>query len=209
MASTELSPMYRCPDGNIVQFYEMAVPNEARSLGEGRPVIYRALMAKIRSPGMKNQIHEQEIHLIDDAGKIVRRKVSNTLRDKRRVYFDEIFKDQLAAYKEGRDGTEAMGTPLEQYPKIDVARAATLRASGVYSLEQLAAVPDAQLDQLGPHARQLRDDVKKYLDSMTGNTALREQLEALKAQVAALTAANGAAEPARRGRPPKAAQEAA
>lgn len=200
-----LSPMYRCADGNIVQFYEMPVANEARSLAEGKAVFYRALMAVIRSPGMKNQIHHQEIHLMDDAGKIIRRKVSNLTRDKKRVHFDELFGDQLKAYREGITGTAALGTPLEQFPKIDVARAATLRANGVYTLEQLAAVPDAQLDALGPQSRHLRDSVIQYLASMTGNSALQGEVAELKRQIAELTASQNAP---KRGRPPKAAQAA-
>lgn len=204
----QLSPMYRCADGNLVQFYEMAVPHEQRTLAEGRPVNYRALMARVLSPGMKNQIHVQEIHLLDDAGKIVRRKLSNTTRDKARVYYDEIFKDQLRAYKEGREGTEALGTPLETYPKIDVGTAATLRANGVYTLEALKAVPDAQLEALGPQARALRENVTKFLDSMTGNVALLQKNEELAKRLEELEARFSASStetaPKRRGRKPKA-----
>lgn len=211
---TNLSPMYRCPDGNLVQFYELAVPHEALTIREGRPIIWRALVALIRSPGMKNQIHHQQIHLLDDSGKIVRRELSNTTRDKARVYWDEIFRDQLKAFKEGREGTEAMGTPLEQYPKIDVAMAATLRANGVHTLEQLKAVPDSQLGDLGPQSRILRDNVIAYLDSMTGTSALKarndemaKQLAAMQAQIAELTAAH--ADKPKRGRRPNAEKVAA
>lgn len=219
---TNLSPMYRCEDGNIVQFYEMAVPHEQRTLAEGRPVNFRALMARIQSPGMKNQIHHQEIHLLNDNGDIVRRKLSNTTRDKRRVYYDEMYAAQLRAYKEGREGTEALGTPLETYPKIDVGTAATLRANGVYTLEALKAVPDAQLESLGPQARLLRENVTKFLDSMTGNTALMQKNEELAKRLAELEAkfsANaapvqtasaeaGVPEKKRRGRKPKSLIEA-
>lgn len=205
---TNLSPMYRCADGNVVQFYEMAVPNQARTDAEGRPVNFKALMVLFRSPGVKNQIHHQEVYLKDETGRIVRRALVNITRDKKRVYWDEMLKDQLQAFREGTEGTEALGTPLEQYPKIDVAQAATFRAQGVHTLEQFRAVPDSQLDGLGPKARELRDGVTRYLDSMTGNSALQQQNAELAKRLAELEARMAAAPvpeaPKRRGRKPKA-----
>lgn len=196
---TNLSPMYRCADGNVVQFYEMPVPNDALSQTEGRAVVWKALMAIIRGPGMKNQEQHQQIYLDNEAGQRVKRVLHRMTGDKRRIYWDEIFKDQLAAYREGRAGTEALGTPLEQYPVIDVAIAASLRANGVHSLEQLRAVPDAALGDLGPRARELRDGAGRFLDSMTGNSALkaandemRRQLEEMQKQLAELSAAQAA-----------------
>lgn len=210
---TNLSPMYRCPDGNVVQFYEAAVPNVARTEAEGRPVNFKALMALFRSPGMKNQIHHQELRLSDENGKVIRRTLASITRDKKRVTWEELLRDQLRAYNEGREGVEALGTPLEQYPKIDVAMAATYRAQGIHSLEQFAAVPDAQLEGLGPKAREIRDGVKRFIESMSGNSALMQQnaelakqLQAMQEQLAALTAAQ--AEQPKRGRPSKAAQAA-
>lgn len=202
---TNLSPMYRMSDGNVVQFYEMPVPNDALSQGEGRPVVWKALMAIIRGPGMKNQEQHQQIYLYDEKGKQVKRAMHRMTRDKRKLFWDEFFKDQLAAYNEGRSGTDATGTPLEQYPKIDVAQAAMLRASGIHSLEQLQAVPDTQLGTLGPAARELRDGAARMLDSMSGKDAMFSELQKLRAQVAELSAAQNAP---KRGRPRKADAEA-
>ena len=170
-------------------------------------------MALFRSPGMKNQIHHQELRLSDENGKVIRRTLASITRDKKRVTWEELLRDQLRAYNEGREGVEALGTPLEQYPKIDVAMAATYRAQGIHSLEQFAAVPDAQLEGLGPKAREIRDGVKRFIESMSGNSALMQQnaelakqLQAMQEQLAALTAAQ--AEQPKRGRPSKAAQAA-
>lgn len=205
-----LSPMYRTPEGNVVQFYEMAVPHEKLSEQTGRAVVWKAMMAIIRGPGMKNQEQHQQIYLHDEAGKQVKRALYRTTADKRRVYWDEVLKDPLRAYKEGREGT-ADGTPLENYPKIDVAQAAQLRANGVHNLEQLGAVPDAQLHTLGPHARDLRDGAARFLSSMTSNDAIRQQnaemqrqLAEMQKQLAELTAAK-AAEPGRSSKAAKAA----
>ncbi len=214
MTIENLSPLYRCADGNVVQFGEMAVPHIAMTEKEGRPVFFRSFVAIFRSPAMKNQMHVQEIDLRDESGKIVRRKICQTNRDKTRLHWDEVLKDQIRAYREGREGTDALGTPLTMYPKIDVAMMATLKAAGVHTLEQLKAVPDAQLDGLGPQSRVLRDGAATFLDSMTGkndlraeNADMKNQLAALAVQIAALTAAQAA--PKKRGRKSKADLQAA
>lgn len=183
MQFSNLSPMYRCEDGNVVQFAEAAVPNTA-ALEQGATKFFKALIAIVRSPGMKNQIHHQEIRLYDEHGNVKRRALANVTQDKRRVYWDEIYATQLKAYEEGREGKDVLGTPLEQYTKIDVAMAANLRAAGVHTLEQFRAVPDSQLGGLGHQARELRESIARYLDSLSGNSDLRQQNAEMAKQLA-------------------------
>ena len=204
---TNLSQMYRCQDGNVVQFGEVAIPDEFRSQSEGRAVMHKGIMAIVRGPGMKNQEVHQLIEVRDEGGRIIKRPVYRTTRDRQRIHWDDVYKDQLKAWREQRQGTDALGTPLDQYPTIDVAQAAMLRNSGIHSLEQLSAVPDTNLDTLGPRGRSLRDGAKTFLESMTGNSALKAQIDALQAHLAAMAAAQPA--PAKRGRKPKSETQAA
>ena len=112
---------------------------------------------------------------------------------------------------DGKETTDALGTPLQLYPKLDVAMVASLKANNVHSLEALVAVPDAQLHMLGPNGRGIRDGAAEFLTALKGkteaqaeNAQLRKEMEELRAQMAALLATReGQPEPKKRGRPPK------
>ena len=76
--------------------------------------------------------------------------------------------------------------------RLDVAMIASLRASGIFSIEALADVPDSSLTVLGMDGRRLREQAKAYIeqakDSATAqkyaveNDALKQRLAALEAQ---------------------------
>jgi len=190
------TPMYRCPDGNVVQFWEKPVQDKHRSASAGRPIFYKALMARIISPAMKTQAPDQRIYLKDDQGNILKRNIRYVNADTgKEEYWDDFLSEQLAAFEKGRSGV-GTGTPLDSYPKLDVAQIAMLRSLGIHFLEQLAAVPDSQLAQLGPGGRAMRDGVNAYLDAASGNAPmeklnqdnaeLREQLAVMQQQMADL-----------------------
>lgn len=214
MFNTE-TPMYRCPDGNVVQFWEKAVQNNAASADQGRPIYYKALMARILSPAMKTQAPDQRIRLMDQDGKVINRSIRNTNADTGRVeYWEDYFREQLRAYEEGRN-SNGTGTPLESYPKLDVAQIAMLKHLGIHFLEQLSEVADSQLAPLGAGGRSLRDGAKAYIEAALGNAPveklnkknaeLEEQIAAMRDQLAQLTAQKAiekTEEPKRRGRPP-------
>lgn len=181
------TPMYRTADGNVVQFWEKAVQNKVASAAHGRPIFYKALMARITSPAMKTQTPDQEVRLTDENGKIIRRKIRFVNADTGQVeHWDEHFRDQLRAFEEGR--TEVNGTPLDSYPKLDVAQIAMLKLQGIHSLESLAQVPDSQLANLGTGGRALRDGAKAYIDAARGNAPV-EQLAQKNAELEARLAA--------------------
>lgn len=209
------TPMFRCPDGNVVQFWEKPVQDKHRSAAAGRPIFYKALMARIISPAMKTQAPDQRIYLKDDEGNIIKRSVRYTNADTGMVeHWDEFFREQLKAYEAGQSNV-GQGTPLESYPKLDVAQIAMLKTLGIHFLEQLAAVPDGNLGQLGPGGRAMRDGVNAYLDAAKGNAPmealnqknadLENQLAAMREQMAALADKLGesSVEKPRRGRPPR------
>ena len=86
------------------------------------------------------------------------------------------------------------GTPVEQWAPISKSMAATLKALGVHTVEQLAAISDNALTWLG--ARELREDAKTYLATAKDgavalqlrkdNDNLKNEIEALKKQFAEL-----------------------
>ncbi len=182
------TPMYRTADGNVVQFWEKPIQNKVASASAGRPIFFKALMARITSPAMKTQTPDQQIRLIDESGTVVRRSVRYVNADTGIMeYWEDYFRDQLKAYESGR--AETNGTPLDSYPKLDVAQIAMLRLQGINSLEALSTVADSQLGQLGPGGRSLRDGAKAYIDAAMGNAPmekLAQENEDMRAQLAAM-----------------------
>lgn len=182
-------PMFKCPDGNVIQFYEMPVANKAQSDQHGRPIFWRWLIGLVTSPAMKNQKATVPIRLMDAEGKIVKRTIALQREDGQTVWNDELYKDQIDAWNKGRTG-DGIGTPLETWPRLnDVSVIATLHAVGVRSLEQLAAVPDGALAQIGPNGRQLRDGAAKFMEAAEGNAPMERLIaekEEMKEQIALL-----------------------
>lgn len=186
------------PDDALwVRFYNQAVQNNFRSEKEGHPCFDDVLFISVISPG--------------DAHNKIDRKA--TEQDKQR------FHKQWANFKAG-NAEKIEGTPIIEWPAITRSQSEELKFLGVLSIEQLALASDAQVQKIMGGVS-LREKAKAFL-SVASNTAeaqkaaaenvyLREQIEALKSQIAALgakvesTAVNGAQENTkpRRGRPPK------
>lgn len=216
----QLSEMYRINEGSPqeprflgVQFYEKPVKSEAASLKEGRPIYHTAIMARIMAPGMKNQIVDEMIELLDENKNVIKRKqwVMNP-NTGMPIYYTDRFREAYKAWRDGRNLDD--GTPLETYTRLDVAQIAMLQQLGIRSLENLAGLPDSALGNLGPGGRQMRDEAKSFLEAAKGNApvaklvadneAMKEQLAEMQRKFEMLSQGHV---PAKRGRKPKAVAE--
>lgn len=216
----QLSEMYRVNEGTPqeprflgVQFYEKPIKSEAASVKEGRPIYHTAIMARIMAPGMKNQIVDEQIELLDENKAVIKRKpwVMNP-NTGLPIYYTDRFKEAYKAWREGRSLDD--GTPLETYTRLDVAQVAMLQQLGIRSLENLASLPDSALSNLGPGGRQMRDEAKNFLEAAKGNApvaklvaendAMKEQLAELQRKFEMLSQGHV---PAKRGRKPKVVAE--
>lgn len=182
-----------------VKFYKRSVQNNFRSTKEGRPCFDEKDFISIISPGDQNNK--------------VERPVSEG--DKQR------FPKQWANFQNGQS-EKIEGTPIEEWPAITRAQADELKYLGIRSIEQLVSASDSQMQKLmGGASLKMKATafIKTAKDSAEAqrlaeaNQALQNQIDALKAQIAALgtkapqTAVNSdqtQAIPRRRGRPPKA-----
>lgn len=98
---------------------------------------------------------------------------------------------------------ELVGTPLKQWPQISAGQARTLASMNVYSVEQLAAVSDAQIARV--QMSTLKHKARAWLDAQEGQASLMKtqaelekrdaEIEALKKQVALIAQATTAAKP--------------
>jgi hypothetical protein len=94
------------------------------------------------------------------------------------------------AFKAGK-AAPLEGTPLADWPQISRSRVEELAYFHIRTVEQLAAVNDAQLQQLGMGARELRERAKLFLEVARNGTAplsrLLTRLEKAEAEVERLT----------------------
>lgn len=212
---------FKLPDKNVVCFYYQPMKNNIASQQQGKAVYDKVLMAEIHSPGMKNQIHRPAVTVYFNDGRMVDYDSGHREGDSNReIPWREWFGESIRQFESG-EATPESGTPLETWPKIDVALAASLRDSGIFTVEMIADLADSRLHVLPMGAGVLRDQAKAFLETARGNSqndkliaekaALQAQFDRMQKTIDDLTARlptveNDVTEPRRGpGRPPKAA----
>lgn len=68
------------------------------------------------------------------------------------------------------------GTPIRTWPAPNREQVIRLLALGITTVEDLSAVPDAGLGNIGLDGRNLRDLARNYIEAGTGNGALAKKL---------------------------------
>jgi hypothetical protein len=126
---------------------------------------------------------------------------------------------QWQAYQAGEE-FKAEGFPLEQWPEIDDGMVRDLNHKRIYTVEQLSAVTDQNLVNLGLGARELVAKAKAFADvrkdsaavskyaaqaeqALAENALLREQLSELSKRLQSIEEAKDDTDAPRRGRPRK------
>lgn len=138
----------RDPDSLLhVRFYERAVQNNFKTEQEGRPIFDSMVFIEIHTPG--NQLN---------------------VIDRPKMRSDEFrFSKQWALYATTHsDDPAKQGTPLSQWPMLNLAMAETLRYMKFFTVEQIAGASDQQLQSIGMTAGMaplaLRAKAKAYLE---------------------------------------------
>ena len=145
-------------DALLVKFFWQAVPNKTKSDIAGREV--------------NDQV--EFIEIIAVGGDTIHRKAKAEDRTR--------FIRQYNAFLLGNHKPEE-GTLLETWPVLNVAQVADLKAQKVFTVEQLAALHDGQLETLGMGSRALRQKARDFIDAAAGMAPLaklREQYEQLR-----------------------------
>jgi hypothetical protein len=181
--------LFKGDDGNALRFYYTAPRNNFQSEKTGQPCFDKALMVDVITPGASESspTFELEREYCKEAG------IDATRSDKYTLY-----ETQINAFKRGNGEGAIDGMPLKSWAQIDVAQVAALNARHIYTVEQLSAVSDGNLDKLGLGGRMLRDQALAYLNSrefgvptaqlQASNSALQVENERLQAQVLELSA---------------------
>lgn len=148
-----------------VRFYTKPVENEFLTNKEGRPISYMADFVRIEVPGNMTSIIDTFV---------------NEDHKKR-------FPIQWAQYlneKAAGESAEAQGTLLRDWPLITAAQAAELRHFRFYTVEQVAAASDQQIQAVGmlvgmsPFS--FRDKARAYLAQAKDSSTVMAQAEELR-----------------------------
>lgn len=167
----------------MVFFKEEAIKNEAASK-LGPPVYETVTQIKVLAAGQKQSFPIYEIERVLADG---------TVKQDKAVYWR--FREVYDAWK-AKQQPAASGTPLEQWPLMDRATIAAFKDSNVFTVQQLASLPDGALGNIRAKGQEWRAKAKAWLED-AGNAALAvelrselakrdEQIEELKQQMAAL-----------------------
>lgn len=97
---------------------------------------------------------------------------------------------ELLEYLEGR--SSIIGTPIESVSAISRAHCDNLKLSGIYTVEDLASdAATPRVEHMGAAGPYLQGIARKYLADMSGANDKDAEIEALKAQIEQMKAAQG------------------
>jgi hypothetical protein len=151
----------------VVMFYTKPVHNKAKSLAEGRPVYEDTVQVKIHPPG-------ERLNIVD--------RPAN--RDDQTRYAL-----QWQQFSQNRQQMPD-GTPIDLLYPDHPAIGATLRANGVYTVEQCADLSGPAIDSIGMGSQRYSNDAKKYIQASekgVNASQLRHELDERDGQIRTLT----------------------
>lgn len=173
----------------FADFYIGTVKNETKSLEAGRPIFDNQERIRIRWAGnTKNEFHAPA----DDRSD--RPVVDPATNDKywRKWKDHPDFSDAYEAFKKGQE-VFTNGTPLGEWPSLDEAKRAELRAINIHTVDQLANLDAAGMKRLGLEGPKLKEKAKAYLDRAAGAAVderyaaereeMQRQIDELKAMI--------------------------
>nr|CRH05489.1 conserved protein of unknown function [Candidatus Magnetococcus massalia] len=134
-----------------VEFFYKPIENKAKSRESGRPIFEEREYVKIIMAGSRDIF-------ITPVREVDRKR----------------FAAQYEAFKEGGNCEES-GTPLHQWPALGVSQVAELKALNIHTVEQLAALDDHGMQNIGMGARELVAKAEVFIRSAK-DAAAAEQL---------------------------------
>lgn len=161
---------------------DVEVPNEdgtfsvvkKRVKGAGRPIYENVEYVKIKAIGQKVEEIDAPAH---------------------RNGYKLRFARQYEAFLKGQDARQE-GFPIKDWPGCSPADADNLGVHGIHTVEQLVAMPDQNLQAVGPYMA-LKQRAKDYLatakdmapmnELRAENDSMKERLAQMEAQIRALT----------------------
>jgi hypothetical protein len=141
------------PNPLIARFRVEAVQMEFASAQAGRPIYEDREFVEIIVPGNRGSVAYEPV------------------RDEHKQRWPKEYQ----AFKDGRE-LPMEGTPLASWPRVTRSRVEELAFAHIRTVEQYAAVNDAQLQHLGMGARAEREAAIKFLEVARTGTAPLERM---------------------------------
>ncbi|WP_395449948.1 hypothetical protein ACHMW7_09120 [Aminobacter sp. UC22_36] len=177
-----------------VVFRIHTMPDATASLRAGRPIFSDMEVCDIAFAGNTKTRATFPAHEAEPNATRTSVKDGGTV-----VTYAMLYNDQYRAFKAGV-AQPTSGTPLSEAPFLPEAKRRELKALNIHTVEALAGLDGNPLRQLGMGGRELKNQAQAYLDAAAGsadvtslaaeNTALRQQMDDMRAQVADLVAFN-------------------
>lgn len=145
----------RSPEGLAARFYLRPVKDESKSREAGRPIYREEEYVDIAAPGDKTLV------------------VSRRATEEDKLRFRRQYERFQAGARE-----QVTGTPLQEWPGCPESTRLELAHFGVRTVEELAGMSDASLQQVGP-LRALRTKAEAWLEAARGNAPLEKMAAAL------------------------------
>ena len=149
-------------DGIFVEIYEKAVKDEEASDKSDVPIYKTVTYIKKKIPNSRD-VYDQPFKSTDAAK----------------------YPELLKHFESGETMT-LDGTPIEQWPALDVSQVETLRAAGVPTVQALAALPESGMHRLPAGYIKLKQKAEKWLNQGKENDDLRAQNAELLKRIEAL-----------------------
>lgn len=170
----------------ITPFFKIIeVENIPKSETAGYPVMEHKEVVEVRFAGQKNYAP------IFPTGAFWKREGNRVLT------YAERWPEQYRQFKEGTS-QEALGTPLEMLRKYGVTpeQLSLCRALKIYSIEALHHLEGHSVKSLGMNANRLKDAARAFMAERSQVSGALSEIEALKAEIAALKAGGATVVPA-------------
>lgn len=165
-------------DGNrppYVTFETRGIEDRNESIAKGHYVEKDIDIAVITRPGSRDTLEKEANTWL------------NELREKGRKgeippNWYEAFSASYKSWKSGETGA-VNGTPIKGWSAISAGAQKTLIAAGILSVEDLAEVPDSELQNIGTGAASFKQKAKTWLEAANGVGKIVEQNAALSTKI--------------------------
>lgn len=153
-------------DEAMPHFYMRAKQHKADTEKEGRAIFHQVPYVKILVPGDNKNI------------------VDRPVKDEHKKRWPRLWQ----RFEETQSNV-IEGTPIDQWPFLNVAQVAEMKAMNIQSVEQLANLSDGGLEKIGMGARALQKRAQDFLKPAGENEkSLREENAELKQRMAEMEA---------------------
>jgi len=184
----------------FVEFKQIAIHDPKRSNELGYRVTRDVIRAYIMQPGSRDVFEiDAEAWLAQ-----IRAKVLDDAHDAYpQEWVDQFFK-KCELFKAGQEAP-VNGTHVREWPHLSPAQVQNLVAARIITVEDVAALTEEALSRVGMGSRELREKAREWLEKRDLTKSALQENEALKSQLADLTArlAELEADKPKRGRPAK------